>query len=109
MKKALLILALVATSASAELEKGPLEYWDISHNRNDSVSVNINAVDDVQQTCEKQSKKRGYNGFPGVKMLACSFWTKHIIGYSCDIYVGKMTNNDTLGHEMRHCLQGSFH
>jgi hypothetical protein len=108
MKKALLVLALIATAASAEMEKSPTEYWDISNNRNDSVLVTVNPVDNIQQVCEQQSKRRGYGGF-GVNMDACSFWVKRVIGYTCEIYVGKQTNNDILGHEMRHCLQGKFH
>ena len=108
MKIQFLILALVATVVSAEMGKGPKEYWDISRNRNDSSYVTIYPVDNIQKVCDLESKKLGHGGY-GVPLDACSFWSKTIIGYRCDIYVGKKTNNDILGHEMRHCLQGSFH
>jgi hypothetical protein len=108
MKKALLVLALVATTASAEMERSPTEYWDISNNRNNNVSVSVKPVDNIRQVCEQQSRSRGFGGF-GIPMDACTFWNKDITGYSCTIYVGKKTNNDILGHELRHCLQGSFH
>ena len=108
MKIIALVLALVSTVASAKMEKGPKDYWDISQNRNDSSLVTVHPVGNIQQVCEQESKRRGFNGF-GISLQACSFWTKTISGYSCDIYLSKKTNNDILGHEIRHCLQGNFH
>ena len=61
-------------------------------------------VDNVQRTCERESHKRGLGGF-GYGVDACSFWRKN----TCLIVTGKQTTHAELGHELRHCYQGSFH
>lgn len=65
-------------------------------------------VDDVQQACDKESKRRGLGGFK-IQVEACSFWGKRLTIDVCHIITEKKTDLDTLGHEMRHCFQGAFH
>lgn len=58
----------------------------------------------VQATCEAVSKDSGLGGF-GFAMDACSFWRKD----TCLIITGAQTTMHQIGHELRHCYQGSFH
>jgi hypothetical protein len=55
-----------------------------------------------------ESKKRGLGGFK-ITVDACSFWDKGLFGDSCTIISEIKTSMAILGHEMRHCFQGSFH
>lgn len=106
MKYFCLIISLfVINNATAALEKGPLELYSFTKLNQSKTNVEVIAVDNVQNYCEKESHKRGFGGFKGISMQACSFWS----GSTCLIVVPKMTNNDMLGHELRHCFQGSFH
>lgn len=61
-------------------------------------------VEDVQRSCERESHKRGFGGF-GYGVAACSFWTKS----QCTIVTSSKPTMHQLGHELRHCFQGSFH
>jgi hypothetical protein len=106
MKKALVILlAVVSMNASAQLEKSPTEMYSIRNLMTTETQVKVIRTDNVVKTCEAESKRRGFGGFRGATMEACSFHNER----TCTIVVGFMTNNDILGHEFRHCIQGSFH
>jgi hypothetical protein len=61
-------------------------------------------VDNLQATCEAESRKRGNKGF-GYMLEACSFWKDN----QCTIYTPKKASMHILGHETLHCFQGSFH
>ena len=63
---------------------------------------------DVQEACDAESQRRGLGGFK-IRVEACSFWGKKLGVNVCHIITEKTTDLDTLGHEMRHCFQGSFH
>lgn len=43
----------------------------------------------------------------GKKEPACSIYTRS--GGRCVIFTGKMTTEQYLGHEARHCFTGKFH
>jgi hypothetical protein len=62
------------------------------------------AVDNLQATCETESRRRGNKGF-GYTLEACSFWE----GNRCTIITPKKTTLHALGHETLHCFQGAFH
>ena len=106
MKKAnsiLLALSLVINTVHAE---SPTEYWSMTTNLlTTQTLVNIKAVENPREFCEKESFRVGNRGFLGVPIVSCAFWTKD----KCTIIAGLVTNNDILGHELRHCLQGNFH
>jgi hypothetical protein len=68
------------------------------------VTVKVIPVDNVQASCEKESKRRGQGGF-GFGVQACTFWQ----GSSCTIIVAKQEIHHTLGHEFYHCFAGGFH
>jgi len=95
----------VTGSALAQLEKSPTEMYSIRNLRNTESIVNIVRTDNVAKTCEAESHRRGFGGFRGAKMEACSFHDSK----RCTIVVGWTTNNDILGHELRHCFAGDFH
>lgn len=61
-------------------------------------------VDNVQRTCERESHKRGLGGF-GYGVEACSFWNAS----TCTIVTSAKPTMHQVGHEIRHCFQGSFH
>jgi len=104
MKKALLVLTLVATTAHADLERGPTDFYSLDKLMTTQTTITIRPVDNVQAVCEKESRARGFGGF-GTPMEACSFWAPN----TCTIIVPRRANNDILGHELRHCFVGKFH
>ena len=105
MKSKLLVALLVLSTANAQaFTDDPTELFDTRGNYVDEVTVKWIPVDDVQGTCERESKKRGYGGF-GYGVKACSFFG----GNQCVIYTSKKTSMHSLGHETRHCFQGAFH
>jgi hypothetical protein len=75
-------------------------------NRKESLVISWMVVPNakVQATCEAISKDSGLGGF-GFTVNACSFWRKD----TCLIVTGLQTTHAELGHELRHCYQGSFH
>jgi hypothetical protein len=106
MKKALAVLLL--TMSAAAVAETPLEMYSMSKNFTNRTTITIVPVANVQARCEAESRKRNLGGF-GYGVDACSFWVRNGENSTCTIVVGLQTNNDTLGHEMRHCLQGAFH
>jgi hypothetical protein len=106
MKTAILILAtLISLTAHAEMEKSATDFYSIKSLRNTKSVVDIIRTDNVPATCEAESKRRGYGGFRGASMEACSFSDEN----KCTIVTGYVTNNDILGHELHHCFAGHFH
>ena len=72
----------------------------------ETITLTWRTVDNVQQACEAESRRRGFNGF-GYSVEACSFWNGN--GTECIIITKSKTNNHELGHELRHCFQGNYH
>ena len=108
MKKALVLaLAVFATTVNADWSD-PMEPFNANNKVADRMSVEWIAVDNIQATCEAESRKRGNNGF-GYPLHACSFWTKQSSGYVCTIYTKRNPTTFTMGHELRHCFQGNYH
>ena len=98
---------LVATSVFAD--EDPEANFPVGNNFTNSTTINWVSVDNVQARCEAESRKRKFGGF-GYAVEACSFWDKGPNNENvCTIVTGKSTNMHTLGHETRHCFQGSFH
>jgi hypothetical protein len=106
MRKLLsIVLITIITSANAQLEKSATEKYSVESLVTTDTQVKVIRAINVIQTCELESKQRGMGGFRGAIFEACSFYTKN----ECTIIVGYTTNNDILGHEFRHCIQGNFH
>jgi hypothetical protein len=109
MKKSLsLPLLFIALHATAFYED-PHQEFDMTHNMTNDVKIVFRQVKDANAACNKESQKRGYGGF-GYAVEACSFWNRKAIGADeCVVVTAKKVNFHTLGHEIRHCIQGSFH
>ena len=106
MKKALAVALMFSTSVA--IAETPMDMFTATNNMTDKTEVTWVQVDNIQATCESESKKRGFGGF-GVPMEGCSFWDKKVTGHTCVIITQKKVNYWTLGHELRHCFQGAFH
>lgn len=91
-----------------ETSENPHEEFNISRMYSNNVQVTIITSSNVVKTCDQESRKRGNGGFNG-SVEACSFFDTGSSNNKCTIVLEKTTNYHTLGHEMRHCLQGNFH
>ena len=66
--------------------------------------VEWRTVEDVQSSCDNESKSRNLGGF-GYAVAACSFWKNDF----CVIITSNKPTTNELGHELLHCFQGEFH
>lgn len=71
---------------------------------NKTMTVSFRFENNPTQACERESRRVGNGGF-GYAVQGCSFWTDT----NCTIIVGKTTSQHTLGHEVLHCISGSWH
>jgi len=108
--KALLFFLLIPTSVFA-WQDDPYELFNSSSTMYNSSQIEIHSVntdnDGMWKVCEKESRKRGFNGFPN-RVYACSFWNEGG-QHKCSIYIPKYTDMHQLGHEIRHCFYGAWH
>jgi hypothetical protein len=102
------IFLLAAANSYCQEWRNPEVKFDTKANMVNTVTITWHAVRNVQEICEKTSREKGFGGF-GYSVDACSFWSSAILGNQCEIYTGKKTTMHELGHEIRHCFQGSFH
>lgn len=107
MKYIVLALLVVASNAFGYNED-PHEVFNVQRVNSNNIAVTFISTDNIQKTCDAESRKRGFPGF-NIAVEACSFWDSSPINNKCTIVVGQTTNYHTIGHEMRHCLQGNFH
>ena len=105
MKKALLILALASSSVFAYYED-PKEEFDMTHNISNNMTLSFRQAANVQQACNAETRRRGYAPYT-FKVDSCSFWNNS--HNECLIITELTANFHTIGHEVRHCLQGNFH
>ena len=100
--------SLLATSVIASAAESPYDKFSGKANFTNSTSVKWIQVANVLDTCNTESKRRG---FPEYKIAidGCSFWDTNFLGHSCIIITPLTTDFWTLGHELRHCFQGRFH
>ena len=113
MKKSIFLIffmmVFLCQKSYAEDWKNPYSLFDAKQLISDNVSIKWIRVSDIRATCEAESRKRGLGGF-GYSMEACSFWGTGKDGKSfCDVFTRVKTTLHDIGHEMRHCFQGSFH
>jgi hypothetical protein len=108
MKKALFGLLFIATAVQAGMEKDAYEKYDMTNLKTDQSLIKIVTVDDVKAACNRLRVSEGLKPFT-FSVEACSVWPKDGSFKSCTVYIGKKTNNDILGHEIRHCFVGNFH
>ena len=104
MKKLIFGLAMLTTTmANDEDPKAPFSTKD---NEVETMLVTWKTVDNVQQVCQDEYKRRGFGGF-NYKVDACSFW--NFTTRICTIYTKKNPTLHDVGHEIRHCYQGNYH
>ena len=110
MKMIIILLSLFASStAVARLEKSAYEKYSTKANFTDTTQVTWEPVDNAEKKCTEIHVKATGKPYPD-KVDACSYWKKNLFQqYNCHIITDKNTNNDILGHELRHCFQGDFH
>ncbi len=108
MKKALAIfvIAIFATNCMAENWRHPDAKFDARKKSSETIKLTWRSVDNLQQACEKESRRRGNPGF-GYSLDACSFWNWE--GTECVIITKNRSSLHELGHEVRHCFQGNYH
>ncbi len=95
---------VIKFSFANSFEDNPNTLFDTSSNYTTESRINWTPVDNLQETCERESRKRGFGGF-NYSIKACTFFN----GNKCDIFTSKNLNMHTLGHEVRHCFQGNYH
>jgi hypothetical protein len=98
------ILMFTANIAFAENWQDPNASFDARKVLTNKSTITWVRVNNLQATCEAESKKRGLGGF-GYGVHACSFWE----GNTCTIITSNNPSIHDLGHEARHCFQGNYH
>jgi len=86
----------------------PHHAFDMTHNETDTFQVTFKQAADINAACNAASRKRGGGGF-GYAVDACSFWDITVTGRKCTVITKRKANFHTVGHEIRHCLQGHWH
>jgi len=106
MKKTLTVLMMALATNAFAFYENPHEKFDMTRNKTNDVKIKFIQAKNVTQACEAESRRRGFNGF-GIALDACSFYNYNYT--ECTIITPLVANFHTLGHEVRHCLQGAFH
>ena len=108
-----LILMFTCLIVHALFDDDAYTLFNTNKNQVSEVVITWVTVNEINKSCDAESRRTGNNGFPYV-VEACSFWENKADGFGklkrfCQIYTTKKTNSDTLGHEVRHCFQGELH
>jgi len=103
---AIFAIAIFATNAAADNWQDPNAKFDARKKTSETITLTWRTVDNVQQACEQESRRRGNGGF-GFGVEACSFW--NLSGNECTIITRNRSTLHELGHELRHCFQGNYH
>ncbi len=103
-----ILVALTVSVASSAMEASQTQLYSLATLMTHQTKVTVIVAENARKTCEAESHRRKLGGF-GSPVAACAFWTEETWGHHCTIIVEKRTNNDILGHEFRHCIQGHFH
>jgi hypothetical protein len=106
MKKALAVVAMLVTTNTFAYYENPHQQFDMTHNDTNKVEITFRTSNNINQTCQAESRARGLGNF-GYSVEACSFWNYD--KSQCTIITSPTANFHTIGHEVRHCLQGNFH
>ena len=97
---------LVGGAVNATITDGdnPFELFDSARNFTVTSKVTWIPVDNIQATCNREAKIRGYAAYD-YEVKACSFYENDV----CIVFTQKKLNMHTLGHEVRHCFQANWH
>jgi len=100
------LLFLISFSVLAE---SPYDKFSINQNMTNKSKIIWEYADNIQAACNKQRTDGGYKPYT-YEVLACSSWRRNIFfQYECHIITKKNVTMWIIGHEIRHCFQGSFH
>jgi hypothetical protein len=109
MKKAMVVALMLASTNVFAFYEDPKQQFDMTSNSTNNVTIVFRQSKNVTQECSQESVRRGNKPF-GFSVDACSYWDRSLTGPDqCLIITGLTTNFHTIGHEVRHCLQGNFH
>lgn len=109
MKKALAILTILVSTTAFAYDDNPNTPFSTNMNFTKTSKITWLPQDNLQETCERESKRRGLGNF-GYSLNACSFWDYEKDGSPvCTIYTKRNPTMHTIGHEVRHCFQGPWH
>lgn len=100
---AVVLMLLFMSNTHAFLDD-PRRPFDATQNLHQEMRIKWIVTANLQDTCEQESRRRGFNGF-NHPVTGCSFWR----GKDCVIVTNQMPTMHTLGHEIRHCFQGNWH
>jgi hypothetical protein len=106
MKKYVLISLLVCSNFASANWDSPTKPFSTKENNHETMLITWKTVDNIQQVCQAEYKKRGFGAF-NYKVDACSFWNDTT--KTCTIYTKKNPTMHDVGHEIRHCYQGNWH
>jgi len=101
-----LFLILICPFSATAYNEDPHHQFDMMHNDTNEFQVTFVQAANVNKACDAESRKRGQGGF-GYAVEACSFWNWN--KSECMIITERKANFHTIGHEIRHCLQGNWH
>lgn len=109
MNKIIFFVLLSISFNVIAFDDNPYTIFDASKNFTEKSIVVWKVVNNASETCQQESKKRGFGGWP-YKVYACTFWNENNGNPSaCTIYTDRYTNMHQIGHELRHCFQGQYH
>ena len=103
--KFFLIFTVFSSSAIAYPED-PHQEFDMTHNISNNMNIAFRQALDINKACNDEALRRGY-GLYTYKVEACTFWNDPHT--QCLVITEPTANFHTIGHEIRHCLQGQFH
>lgn len=101
-----IILLIFTAPAVFAYYEDPHQQFDMTNNKSNETKIKFIQVSNVTKACNAESKRRGLGGF-GYAVDACSFYNWSMD--ECTIITPKTANFHTIGHEVRHCLQGNWH
>jgi hypothetical protein len=107
--KSSILLIFVLTSFSDNARsyyENPHQQFDMTNNKTNEFKITFIQTTDVQGRCSKEAIRLGKAAFK-ISIDACSFWTNDMS--KCTIITANSANFHTIGHEVRHCLQGNWH
>lgn len=109
MNKLLFTILCIVSANVFAFKDDPYEIFDATKNFTEKSIVVWKVVANASETCQKESRKRGFGGWP-YKVYACTFWNENKGNpMSCTIFTDRHTNMHQIGHELRHCFQGPYH
>ena len=106
MKTILAILAAVALTGCATKLSIPAEESFTPKPKFQGVKITWVSSEKPAEECKRLFPS--YGGFHP-HTVACAGWNHQSTPKTCTIVTGKDTTSQVLGHEIRHCFEGSFH